>query len=145
EYRVRAYEGVYSGSHVDTTITAVRPGLVVVSAERVEPHNLPDVFDGWDVIYLEDVVDIGWTGTCYASKWIGLNFLLVNPRLAIVDAVQLPLIRELERRNVDVIPLRLRHARTLGGGFHCVTLDVRRSGRLETYCHPQRLGAGGVA
>jgi len=25
-----------------------------------------------------------------------------------------------------VIPLELRHSRTLGGGFHCVTLDLQR-------------------
>lgn len=136
DYRVRAYEGIYSGTHVDTTITPVRPGLVVVNGERVGPHNLPDVFAGWDVVYLDEVVDIGYTNTSYASRWIGLNFLVVNPHLAIVDPVQKPLIRELERRRVEIIPLRLRHARTLGGGFHCVTLDVRRKGGLESYCRP---------
>lgn len=134
EFRVRAYEGVYSGTHVDTTITPVRPGLVVVNGERVGPHNLPDVFADWDVIYLHDVVDIGFTGTAYASKWIGINFLMVRPELAVVDPAQTQLVRELERRRVEVIPLRLRHARTLGGGFHCVTLDVRRKGSQGSYC-----------
>lgn len=134
EYRVRPYNNIYRGSHVDTTITLVCPGLVVVNAERVHPDNLPDMFHGWDVIYLSDVVDIGYTGTAYASKWIGINFMMVNPNLAIVDRTQLPLIRELEKRGINVVPLQLRHARTLGGGFHCVTLDVRRKGGLETYC-----------
>jgi N-dimethylarginine dimethylaminohydrolase len=41
--------------------------------------------------------------------------------------------RLLEKRGFDVIPLRLRHAKMLGGGPHCVTLDVRRSGKLERY------------
>lgn len=140
DFRVRTYEGVYSGTHVDTTITPVRPGLVVVSGERVGPHNLPDVFDGWDVVYLPDVVDIGFTGTAYASKWIGLNFLMVRPDLAVVDPVQVGLVRELERRKVNTLPLRLRHARTLGGGFHCVTLDVRRAGGPEAYCRSPREG-----
>lgn len=134
EFKVHAYDNVYSGSHVDTTITLVRPGLVVVNAERVAPTNLPDLFRGWDVIYLDEVVDIGFTGPCTTSKWIGMNFMMVNQALAIVDATQTPLIRELAKRKVDVIPLRLRHARTLAGGFHCVTLDVRRRGQLETYC-----------
>jgi len=134
EYRVRTYTGFYTGSHVDTTITLVRPGLVVVSGERIGPHNLPDVFLGWDVIYLDEVVDIGYTGTCYASEWIGINFMMINPSLAIVDPIQVELVRQLERRGVTVVPLRLRHARTLGGGFHCVTLDVRRRGGLESYC-----------
>lgn len=133
-YRVHAYDNVYRGSHVDTTITLVRPGLVVVNAERIGPHNLPAIFNGWDVIYLANVVDIGYTNTAYASTWIGMNFMMVTPSLAIVDKSQMTLRRELERRRVEVIPLQLRHARTLGGGFHCVTLDVRRRGALETYC-----------
>ena len=136
EYRVRAYDNIYGGSHVDTTITLVRPGLVVVNAERVGPRNLPEMFRNWEVIYLAEVADIGYTGTAYASKWIGLNFMMVNPETAIVDPRQIPLIRELEKRSVGIIPLQLRHARTLGGGFHCVTLDVRRKGGLETYCLP---------
>ncbi|WP_165226601.1 inosamine-phosphate amidinotransferase 1 [Aquisphaera insulae] len=136
DFRVRVYDGIYGGTHVDTTITPVRPGLVVVNGERVGPHNLPDVFHGWDVVYLKDVVDIGFTGTSYASKWIGINFLMVRPELAIVDPVQKSLVKELERRGIEIVPLRLRHARTLGGGFHCVTLDVRRKGGPETYCRP---------
>lgn len=133
EYRVHAYDNVYSGSHIDTTIALIYPGLVVVNGERIGELNLPDLFKSWDVIYLHDVVDIGYAETSYASKWIGMNLLMVNPHLAIVDKNQIPLIRELEQRKVDVIPLQLRHARTLGGGFHCVTLDVRRTGSLECY------------
>jgi glycine amidinotransferase/scyllo-inosamine-4-phosphate amidinotransferase 1 len=32
----------------------------------------------------------------------------------------------LEQHKFTVIPQELRHSRTLGGGFHCVTLDTRR-------------------
>lgn len=133
-YRVHTCEDVYSGSHIDTTITVVRPGLVVVSAERVNPDNLPEIFRKWDVIYLDEVVDIGYTNIPYASEWIGINFMMLNPDTAIVDGTQLPLIRELEKRGIEVVPLTIRHARTMGGGLHCVTLDVRRRGTLEDYC-----------
>ncbi|MEH2241475.1 inosamine-phosphate amidinotransferase 1 [Nostoc sp.] len=134
EYRVHTYDNIYSGSHVDTTIVPIRPGLVVVNAERVSKQNIPNLFKGWDVIYLDEIVDIGcYTSTSLATKWIGINLLMVNPNLAIVDKAQTRLIRELEKRDVDVMGLQLRHARTLGGGFHCVTLDVRRRGSLEDY------------
>ena len=33
---------------------------------------------------------------------------------------------ELEKRNVKTIGIELRHSRTLGGGHHCVTLDLER-------------------
>jgi hypothetical protein len=29
--------------------------------------------------------------------------------------------------------LKLRHSRMLAGGFHCVTLDIRREGSMESY------------
>jgi len=34
---------------------------------------------------------------------------------------------------VVCIPLKLRHSKMLGGGFHCVTLDMRRRGTLQRY------------
>lgn len=133
DYRVHPVEGLYSGSHVDTTFALVRPGLVVANALRVKPENLPDLFGKWDVIYLDEVTDIGFTNIPYASEWIGMNFMMLNPETAIVERNQESLIRKLEARRVMVIPLSLTHARTLGGGFHCVTLDVRRRGVLEDY------------
>ena len=62
----------------------------------------------------------------YASKWIALNMLVVDPTTVIVDRNQTNLIRMLELYKFTVIPLELRHSRTLGGGFHCVTLDLIR-------------------
>jgi glycine amidinotransferase len=43
-----------------------------------------------------------------------------------VDAAQTKLIQTLESHGLTVIPHTLRHSRTLGGGFHCVTLDLVR-------------------
>lgn len=133
DYRVHAVEGLYTGSHVDTTLSLVRPGLVVANADRVHPGNLPSLFSKWDVIYLDEVYDIGHVGVPYASEWIGMNFMMLNPDMAIVDRNQARLISELNRRKIEVIPMYLTHARTMGGGFHCVTLDVRREGPLEDY------------
>jgi N-dimethylarginine dimethylaminohydrolase len=44
----------------------------------------------------------------------------------IVDAAQTDVIKRLEAMKFTVIPHTLRHSRTLGGGFHCVTLDTWR-------------------
>jgi hypothetical protein len=29
--------------------------------------------------------------------------------------------------------LKLRHSKMMGGGFHCVTLDIRRAGAMGRY------------
>jgi N-dimethylarginine dimethylaminohydrolase len=134
EYRVHPLRGVYTGTHLDSTITLVRPGLVVLNPERIRADQIPDVLRGWDVIWCPTPADTGWVGRYpRASIWQGMNFIMINPELAVVNELQVPLIRELERYGVDVLPLPTRHARTLSGGFHCVSLDVRRRGTLEDY------------
>ena len=55
-----------------------------------------------------------------------MNMLTVDPHTVIVDKHQTQLIRTLEQHSFTVVPLELRQSRTLGGGFHCVTLDLIR-------------------
>ena len=117
----------YSGVHIDSTIVPLREGLVMVNASRVNMNNLPRIFDSWEVIWIDDVVEQGFYQYPYASKWIALNMLVVDPSTVILDKHQTKLINILESYNFTVIPLELRHSRTLGGGFHCVTLDLLRT------------------
>jgi N-dimethylarginine dimethylaminohydrolase len=117
----------YSGVHIDSTIVPLREGLVMVNASRVNMNNLPQVFDDWDVIWIDDVIEQSFYQYPYASKWIALNMLVVDPYTVILDKHQTKLINILESCNFTVIPLELRHSRTLGGGFHCVTLDLLRT------------------
>lgn len=132
-YKVHLCENLYASTHIDTTITPLRPGLVLVNPTRVTPDNLPDPFKTWKVIPAPEPIDIGYSGVAFGSAWISMNLLMVNPNLAIVCKKQTPLIRLLKEYGIDSIPLQLRHGRTLGGGFHCVTLDVRRAGTLRDY------------
>ena len=62
-----------------------------------------------------------------------MNVFSINPNLVVVDRDQTALIKLLEKKGLDVIPLKLRHSKMLGGGFHCVTLDIRRAGTLQRY------------
>jgi glycine amidinotransferase/scyllo-inosamine-4-phosphate amidinotransferase 1 len=116
----------YSGVHIDSTIVPLREGLVLVNGSRVNPENLPRVLQDWEVIYCNHVEEQGFFQYPYASKWIALNMLVVNPHTIIVDKNQPMLIDFLEKNQFTVVPMQLRHSRTLGGGFHCVTLDLHR-------------------
>jgi glycine amidinotransferase/scyllo-inosamine-4-phosphate amidinotransferase 1 len=117
----------YSGVHIDSTIVPLREGLVLLNGSRVTEETCPQVFKGWQQIYIHDVVAQDFYKYPYASKWIAMNMLVVDPKTVIVDRHQKKLIEVLEDYQFDVIPLELRHSRTLGGGFHCVTLDLLRS------------------
>ena len=117
----------YSGVHIDSTIVPIREGLVLLNAARVTEENCPGVFEDWDKIWVEDVVEQEFYRYPYASKWIGLNMLAVTPSTVIIDWHQIHLRQQLESYGIETIPLPMRHSRTLGGGFHCVTLDLVRN------------------
>ena len=116
----------YAGVHIDSTIVPLREGVVMLNASRVSFDNVPRVFDGWQKIWVNDVVAQGFHEYPYASKWIAMNMLVVDPNTVICDRNQTELINTLKSYRFEVIPLELRHSRTLGGGFHCVTLDLQR-------------------
>ena len=134
KFRVHFLHNVYNGTHLDDTIVPLRPGLLLLNPERVNESNLPVILKKWDKIWSPEPVDIGYTGVNICSRWIGMNLLSLGPDLVMVDKNQPELIKILEKNRINVIPLQLRHSRTLAGGFHCVTVDVRRKGSLEKYC-----------
>jgi len=132
EYTIHlAYQ--YSGAHFDSTVVPLRPGLVLLNGHRCNEDNYPAIFEKWDKIFFTDIVDQSSENSAIASSAIGLNILSINERTVIIDKNQKPLMKELKKWGIDSIPLQLRHAKTLGGGFHCVTLDLHREGKLEQY------------
>ena len=118
----------YAGVHIDSTITPLREGLVLLNANRVSEQNCPKAFKDWEKIYIteDQIVAQDFYQYPYASKWIAMNMLSLDPETVIIDAAQTQLINILKTKGIDSIPLTLSHSRTLGGGFHCVTLDTRR-------------------
>jgi scyllo-inosamine-4-phosphate amidinotransferase 1 len=118
----------YAGVHIDSTIVPLRQGLVMLNASRVNPDNCPRAFDSWEKIWVTDemIVPQSFHQYPYASKWIAMNMLVLDPETVILDAAQTQLSTILNQHGIDTIPLTLSHSRTLGGGFHCVTLDTRR-------------------
>jgi N-dimethylarginine dimethylaminohydrolase len=126
EYTVETTE-TYSGIHIDSTFVPVRNGLVVVNKDRVSSKTLPKCFKDWDVIWLgkDDLKQKSFVGEAFASNYILLNFLMVNPKLAVIDDCP-RLEEELTKHGVVCITVPFKHSRTLGGGHHCVTLDLIR-------------------
>ncbi len=137
-YRVHFLSDVYYGSHIDSTLVALRPGLMLCNPGRLNDDSLPEILKQWDVIYSPPMENTGRYDAEYLSRsigsnWIDMNLFSINPNLVVVDRDQTALITLLEKQGLEVIPLKLRHSKMLGGGFHCITLDIRRAGTLERY------------
>ena len=126
DYNIETTE-TYSGIHIDSTFIPVRNGLVVVNKDRVSSKTLPKCFKDWNVIWLgkDDLVERSFVGEAFASNYILLNFLMISPSIAVIDDCP-RLEEELNKYNVKTYIVPFKHSRTLGGGHHCVTLDLHR-------------------
>ncbi|OLF09946.1 scyllo-inosamine-4-phosphate amidinotransferase [Actinophytocola xanthii] len=134
DLRVHPLRDVYGYTHIDSTISLLRPGLVLLNPSRVRPETVPEPLKGWDVLWCPPLrPQPSVHGHTLSEVWIGMNLLMVDPGHAVVDREQPELIAALDRHGIDVLPLRLRHSQVLGGGFHCVTLDITRDGGPEDY------------
>ena len=157
DYRVHTTTDIYRSSHIDSTVMCLRPGLVLLNDTRVNEKNCPALFKTWEKIYFSDVAptsdaelkfqnevrdplgyeleSLGFQTNLHdmASPWVGMNFLSVDPETIVIDERQTNLIKMLESLNFTIVPVRMRHVYTLGGGIHCVTLDTVRESILESY------------
>ena len=119
--------------------------------------NCPSLLDSWDKIYFEEVAptseaelefqrnvrdplgykleELGFQTNLHdmSSPWVGMNLLSYDTQTVIVDERQTNLIKLLESHGFTVVPVRMRHIYTQGGGIHCATLDTVRESTLESY------------
>lgn len=128
DYRVHVIDA-YGGVHIDSTISPVREGLVILNKDRISTDTVPEPLKSWDKIWIgkDDIVSQSFDYYPYASDYIAINVLSIRPDLVAVDPKQEYLKEQLSQRGVNTVPIPLRHSRTLGGGHHCVTLDLYRA------------------
>lgn len=126
DFEVVVWENVYAHAHIDSTVVSLNSNTVLFNADRVREDAVPDFLRSYTHIWVDDVVPRSFYKFPFASKWIGLNLLSIDPETVIVDPIQLALIEQLKYNNFNVIEHALRHSRTFGGGHHCVTLDILR-------------------
>jgi N-dimethylarginine dimethylaminohydrolase len=134
KYNIHIIDNVYAYVHLDTTILPLAPGKVLMNPSRIKEENIPDYFRKWKIIWAEEPIPTEYQKDwAPASPWLGINILSINPSTVVVEQTQIPLMRQLEKEGFTVIPVRLRHSRTLSGGPHCITLDTVRKDYYDDY------------
>jgi glycine amidinotransferase len=69
-----------------------------------------------------------------------MNVLSIDPETVVVEAHETALIEALTDWGFHCLPVDFQHVYSFGGSFHCVTLDVARTGSNGSYL--QLAGAG---
>ncbi|ODA71617.1 hypothetical protein [Streptomyces sp. AVP053U2] len=126
-------------NHIDSVLVPLRPGLMLLRSPAYLKY-LPKAMQSWDVIYapetddsnFPDYSDLGFV-IPIGSRYMDINLLSIDENTVVVNSLYPELIEVLERRGFTVVPVRHRHRRLFGGGFHCFTLDTVRRGGPEDY------------
>jgi len=135
--RYRFHKVSVADDHIDSIIAPLRAGTILLRHPSFI-EKLPDFLRKWEIIMapeIEDDIfpDYGSKDIMLASKYIDTNVLSIDGDKILVNKPYVALIKLLEKKGFTPVPVELRHRRIFGGGFHCVTLDVRRKGGLERY------------
>ncbi|MDX2624494.1 inosamine-phosphate amidinotransferase 1 [Streptomyces sp. WI03-5b] len=126
-------------NHIDSVLVPLRPGLMLLRSPEYLKF-LPEAMQSWDVIYapetddrnFPDYSDIGFV-IPIGSRYMDINLLSIDENTVVVNSLYPELIKVLEARGFTVVPVRHRHRRLFGGGYHCFTLDTVRRGGPEDY------------
>jgi N-dimethylarginine dimethylaminohydrolase len=113
-------------THIDSTLLSLNQNTLLVNASRVKEEQLPNFMRDYKKIWVDDVVPRQFHQFPYASKWIGMNVLSLDPETIVVDDIQTQLTEKLQGHGFKIINTPMRQSRTLGGGLHCVTCDLER-------------------
>lgn len=127
EFEVIVWDKVYAHAHIDSTLISLKKDLILVNASRVNSNDrLPKFLRSYRKIWVQDMTEGEFYKFPYASKWIGMNLLSINEDTVMIDSAQDKLNDQLTAEGFNCITAPLTHARTLGGGHHCVTCDLER-------------------
>lgn len=123
--------------HVDSTVLPLRPGILLVRDASVR-GRLPEWLQSWKTIVApvprsDQFPSYENTSLAIASNFIDMNVLSISEETVIVNSLYPELAQVLEQNGFNVIAVRHRHRRLVGGGFHCFTLDLARDGACEDY------------
>jgi glycine amidinotransferase len=125
--------------HIDATIVPLAPGKLLVNPDRFIPNKL---FRGWDIMEApKSALPPDWP-MYFSSSWVSMNVLSLDEQTVVVERQEEPLLDALTDWGFRCIPVDFRHVYSFGGSFHCVTLDVRRSGGIGRYLGPGAIGVG---
>ena len=126
-----------SDNHIDSMLLALKPGVFLARHAGIR-ELMPTAFRNWHYIVppepdAKSFPSYDESHLVLTSPYIDMNVLSISPQTIVANENCRGLINALESEGFDVVPVRHRHRRLFGGGFHCFTLDTVRTGGLEDY------------
>jgi len=117
--------------HIDATILPLREGLMVYNPKKVTEESLRShaVLANWDLVAYPFVPEESEDGPSLymTSPWLSLNALVLDGKKMVVEASDDRTAEFYERLGMTCIRCPFRHVNSIGGSFHCATVDLVRA------------------
>ncbi|GAP90070.1 putative lysine amidinotransferase [Rosellinia necatrix] len=116
--------------HIDATILPLRQGLLVFNPNKVTEADLRahEVLADWQLVAYPFTPSEPEDPPLYmTSPWLSLNALVLDGKRMIVEASDDQTADFYERLGMTCIRCPFKHVNSMGGSFHCATVDLVRS------------------
>ena len=119
----------------------MKPGLFLLNpAFSFVKDLIPEKFKSWEVIMPEDLsskLDVtGMTDIdirLASTRGMDINVLSLDENTVLVNKRAIGVIKLLEQRKFNIIPVELDNGEIFAGGIHCSTLDLIREDEYISY------------
>lgn len=146
---VKNWIEIHESGHADGKVALIKPGLLMCWQEDKVPEELKH----WDKIVVpkQDVPEQFWQASIqpmlaknvnrWLDSWIGhvdetifdVNVVSISEEVVITNGYDKSVAEQLKKHGVEMVPFNFRHKFFWDGGLHCVTLDLTRDDKNESY------------
>ncbi|KAF4173132.1 hypothetical protein CNMCM8927_008584 [Aspergillus lentulus] len=115
--------------HIDATILPLREGLLVYNPNKVTEKSLRKhaVLADWDLRPYPFTPKESEDPPLYmTSPWLCLNALVLDGKRVVVEASDQRTAKWYESLGMECILCPFKHVNSIGGSFHCATVDLVR-------------------
>jgi glycine amidinotransferase len=131
-----AFDGYDTPWHIDTTVIAPRPGLLLQSPIQKsltpEFHELFKI-NGWEIVETAEYSRTEFNPYCFCGPWLSNNCFSIDPKTICIESAEVLFMDQMDALGFDVIPVDFHEVSPFGGGLHCATVEIFREGDCEDY------------
>jgi glycine amidinotransferase len=121
-----------SAMHIDATFLPLRRGLAIYNPLHTDKERLQHVRElrDWELVPIgREPPTREWPPLYMTSPEIRMNVLSLDEQTVIVEEDDKEMANLLEGLEMKTVKMPFKHVQSLGGSFHCATLDLRRGAR----------------
>ena len=115
--------------HIDATILPLRKGLLIYNPQRVSEAALRkhQIFQDWELhAYPHLPPPRDYPPRYMTTGWLLMNVLSLDEKRVVVEASDTEFAEYIKKFGMEPILCPFQHVHSIGGSFHCATVDLVR-------------------